>query len=73
MASPNEVAHEYNLTLVDQISNDYDAVIVAVNHQEYQDYDAAFFKSIMTDNPILMDIKSIYPKPVENGLMYWRL
>lgn len=73
LASPNEVAHEYNLTLVDQISNDYDAVIVAVNHKEYKDYDAAYFKSIMKTDPILMDIKSIYPKPVENGLMYWRL
>lgn len=72
-ASPNEVAHEYNLTMVDNVSNDYDAVIVAVNHKEYQTLDAGYFKSIMKEQPILMDIKSIYPKPVENGLMYWRL
>ena len=72
-ASPNEVAHEYNLTMVDTISDDYDAVIVAVNHQEYKTLDASYFKSIMKEQPILMDIKSIYPKPVENGLMYWRL
>ena len=29
-ASPNEVVHEYGLTLMDEPSNDYDAVIVSV-------------------------------------------
>ncbi|MCB0545857.1 MAG: nucleotide sugar dehydrogenase, partial [Saprospiraceae bacterium] len=33
-ASPNEVAKEYNLTIVDNISDDYDAVLVAVNHEQ---------------------------------------
>ena len=71
-ASPNEVAHEYNLTMVDAISNDYDAVIVAVNHQEYKDLEYSYFQSIMTENPILLDLKGIY-QPVENGIEYWRL
>ncbi|MCL4170447.1 UNVERIFIED_CONTAM: hypothetical protein GTU68_060649, partial [Idotea baltica] len=35
-ASPNELAHEYKMTLVDQVSDDYDAIIVAVSHQEYR-------------------------------------
>lgn len=73
-ASPNEVAKEYKLTLVDRISNDYDAVIVAVNHQEYQTLDFSYFKSICDDDPILMDIKAIYKQPVSDaGLTYWRL
>lgn len=71
-ASPNEVAHEYKLTLVDKISNDYDAVIVAVNHGKYQTLDLDYFKSIMNDHPILMDLKGIY-NPNDNGLTYWRL
>ncbi len=50
-ASPNEVAHEYKLTLLDNISNDYDAVVVAVNHHDYQKKDVAFFKSIMREKP----------------------
>ena len=71
-ASPNEVAHEYKLTLVDQISNDYDAVVIAVNHDEYKQYDAGYFQSITKSDPILMDLKGIYQeKP--NGLTYWRL
>ncbi len=71
-ASPNEVAHEYKLSMVDHISNDYDAVVVAVAHQEYRSYDEAFFTSIMKENPILMDLKGLYE--IKNEAMcYWRL
>ena len=74
-ASPNEVAHEYNLTLVDTVSTNYDAVIVAVNHEEYQKLDVAYFKSIMNGTPILMDLKGIYEPESFNdsGISYWRL
>lgn len=72
-ASPNEVAKEYKMTLVDQVSNDYDAVIVAVSHQPYRELDIEYYKSITAENPILMDLKAIYPKPEDNGLIYWRL
>ena len=72
-ASPNEVAHEYNLTLVDNISSDYDAVIVAVNHEEYVSKDADWFKSIMKENPILVDIKAVFEEKNLPGIEYWRL
>jgi UDP-N-acetyl-D-galactosamine dehydrogenase len=71
-ASPNEVAHEYKLTLVDKISDGYDAVVVAVAHDEYLHYDSAFFKSIMRENPILMDLKGLY-HAVDKDITYWRL
>lgn len=71
-ASPNEVAHEYKLTLVDRISNGYDAVVVAVAHEEYRQYDSAFFKSIMRENPILVDLKALYDR-VDDEIEYWRL
>ena len=71
-ASPNEVAHEYKLTLIDTISNDYDAVVVAVGHDEYLGLDLKYFKSIMKEQPILFDIKGIYQFE-ENGIEYWRL
>ncbi|MDV7398748.1 UDP binding domain-containing protein, partial [Arthrospira platensis SPKY1] len=45
-ASPNEVAHEYTLTLVDRISDGYDAIVVAVGHREYQNLNLDYFKSI---------------------------
>jgi UDP-N-acetyl-D-glucosamine/UDP-N-acetyl-D-galactosamine dehydrogenase len=72
-ASPNEVAHEYKLTLIDNVSNDYDAVVVAVGHDEFKEKDAKYFKSIMKEDPILMDLKGIYSFEQSNGLTYWRL
>jgi UDP-N-acetyl-D-glucosamine/UDP-N-acetyl-D-galactosamine dehydrogenase len=71
-ASPNEVAHEYKLTLVDKISDDYDAVVVAVAHSEYKKMDMAYFKSIMPKNPILMDLKALYEND-DPDVNYWRL
>lgn len=73
-ASPNEVAHEYKLAMVDQVSSNYDAVIVAVNHTQYKDLDIKYFKSLMNGKPILFDLKAIYERPLnEPNLVYWRL
>lgn len=71
-ASPNEVAHEYKLTLVDKISDDYDAVVVAVAHKEYKNYNSAYFKSITREKPILMDLKALY-EGLDEDIHYWRL
>lgn len=72
-ASPNEVAHEYNLGMVDSISDNYDAVVVAVSHKEYKDLDANYFKSIMNGQPVLIDLKSMYQFEPESEMVYWRL
>lgn len=72
-ASPNEVAHEYKLGMVDQLSDNYDAVIVAVSHNEYKELDNQYFKSIMNGSPILVDLKGMYDFRGDNGLQYWRL
>lgn len=72
-ASPNEVAKEYNLTLVDTISGDYDAVVVAVNHDDYKKLDMGYFRSISNGAPILMDIKTLYEHPNDGSITYWRL
>ncbi len=73
-ASPNEVAHEYGLSLADQPSGDYDAVLVAVGHKDYLSHDIRWFKSVMNDKPVLVDLKGLYRKPEpEEGLVYWRL
>ncbi|MBI5916943.1 MAG: nucleotide sugar dehydrogenase [Bacteroidetes bacterium] len=74
-ASPNEFAHEYGLTLMDSPSNDYDAVILAVNHDEYQNLEYGYFSTIMKKQPILMDLKAVLDpsKVKEAGIVYWRL
>ena len=71
-ASPNEVAHEYKLTMTEKVGSDYDAVVVAVAHEEYKKLDNSYFKSISKEDPILMDLKGIY-EPNQNGILYWRL
>ncbi len=71
-ASPNEVAHEYKLTLIDAPSGPYDAAIVAVAHDAYKNLDAAYFHALMPDQPILFDIKSMY-KHLDGELLCWRL
>lgn len=71
-ASAQEVEQEYNLTLIDSVSNDYDAIIVAVAHQEYLKLNTQYFKSILKDKPILMDMKGIY-QGIENAILTWKL
>jgi UDP-N-acetyl-D-galactosamine dehydrogenase len=72
-ASPNEVAHEYKLTLVDSISNDYDAVVVAVGHEEYLNHSSEYFQSIMSNNPVLIDLKTLYDFKDNKELTTWQL
>jgi UDP-N-acetyl-D-galactosamine dehydrogenase len=72
-ASPNEVASEYKFSLIDEIFNGYDAVIVAVAHDAFKDMDMAYYRSIMREDPILMDIKAVYDPEEAKGINYWRL
>jgi UDP-N-acetyl-D-glucosamine/UDP-N-acetyl-D-galactosamine dehydrogenase len=71
-ASPNEVAHEYNLTLLDGPSSRYDGVVVAVAHDEYRQLGNDYFKAICQPDAILMDLKGLYPDQ-NRFFTYWRL
>lgn len=71
-ASANEVAHEYHLPLIDKVSDDYDAIITAVEHNEFLKFDATYLESIMNDAPVLIDIKGMYHKDMER-IKVWRL
>ena len=72
-ASPNEIAHEYGMTLLDKPSAQYDAVIVAVGHDKYRTLDVTYFKSLMNETPILLDLKGLYAVSDGDGIDYWRL
>ncbi len=72
-ASPNEVAHEYSMSLREQPASQYDAVIVAVSHDSYRTLDVAYFKSLMGESPILLDLKGMYTMQKSDGVEYWRL
>lgn len=70
-ASPNEVAHEYQLSMTEQLAENYDAVILAVAHKEFKELDISDIKAKMNGMPILFDLKGIYTPTDE--LEYWRL
>lgn len=59
-ASKVEVKHEYGLELCEKASGSYDAVIVAVQHEEFKELDENYFLKLMNTNPILFDLKSQY-------------
>lgn len=68
-----EMEHEYGLSLTSVLRNDYDAIILAVNHNEYMNYDEAYFKSLLKDGKgIFVDVKGIYRNRIKD-LTYWSL
>ena len=72
-ASSNEMEHEYGIPLSATIGQDYDAVIVAVNHAEYLKLEESYFQSLLKDkNGVFVDVKGIY-KDQMNELEYWSL
>lgn len=71
-ASKEEVNQVYGIELKDKLDHDYDAIIVAVAHDTYRNLDKAYFKSIVKDHLILMDLKSIYNFKGEE-FDYWKL
>ncbi|HHZ64783.1 MAG TPA: nucleotide sugar dehydrogenase [Flavobacteriales bacterium] len=70
-ASSEELDKEYGFGLT-ETKNDYDAVIVAVNHDDYLNLDEDYFKSITSDKGILVDIKGIYKGKIKD-IEYWSL
>ncbi len=71
-ADSDELNDEYGFNLVDKINAPYDAVVVAVNHKEYLKLDENYFKSILTEKGVLVDIKGIFKNSISD-LEYWTL
>jgi UDP-N-acetyl-D-glucosamine/UDP-N-acetyl-D-galactosamine dehydrogenase len=64
-ADSHEVQVEYGYSLTPEISGQYDAIIVAVNHKEYVALQDDFFKKHLNTNGVLVDIKGIYRNTVK--------
>ncbi len=72
-ADTEELFEEYGFNLVEKPSNDYDAVIVAVNHREYCNLSEADFSNYLKgDQGIIFDLKGIYKDKIKN-IDYWSL
>lgn len=73
-ASPNEVAHEYKLTLTEKITDGYDAIVIAVGHQEYKNMLPKDILAITSGEPVIMDLKGLFDRnSFGENATYWRL
>jgi UDP-N-acetyl-D-galactosamine dehydrogenase len=71
-ADAEEVLHEYGVTLSPEPQGKYDAIIVAVAHDEYKDADEAFFINLANADASLIDLKNMHRGKIKQ-LNYWTL
>lgn len=72
-ASSKELEHEYGFGLVNEAKGPYDAVILAVNHEEYLNLTEADFKKLMPDGKgVFVDVKGVMKDKIKETL-YWSL
>jgi len=70
-ADSEELKHEYGFGL-SEITGNYDAIIVAVNHREYSNLSEEYFVGLSNTNGIFVDVKGIYRNKIKK-LTYWSL
>lgn len=71
-ADKEEVRHEYNIELTDNINGQYDAIILAVSHKPYTRLDNQFFKEHLATDGVVFDVKGLYPE-LKNNFKYLSL
>jgi len=71
-ADSDELMHEYGFGLVENVANDYDAVIIPVPHKEYMELDDSYFSNITKPHGLVADLKGIYRSKIINR-PYWSL
>ncbi|MEO6831059.1 MAG: nucleotide sugar dehydrogenase [Chitinophagaceae bacterium] len=71
-ADSEELQHEYGFGLEAAPGKDYNAIVVAVNHQAYSAFDDTYFREITAPNAILIDVKGTYRNKIKE-LQYWSL
>ena len=69
--SPNEIEHEYGITLIDEPVGLYDIIVLSVGHNEYIQMKPQDFQKLSKDEINMFDIKGVLnPNDYKN---YWRL
>ena len=71
-ADPEEVKEVYGFELKEKNGINYDAIIVAVSHNEFVDLDESYFIDLLNPAGLLVDIKGMYRGKI-NKLDYWSL
>ena len=71
-ADSDELRHEYGFELTPEAGNDYDAIVVAVNHKEYTALTETDFKKLAKPEALIVDLKGILRGKIRE-LKYWSL
>ena len=71
-AESKELWDEYGFKLVDKIIGVYNSVIVAVNHHEYSILNEDYFRLILSEKGLLVDLKGIFRNKIKE-IDYWTL
>ena len=71
-ANSAELNHEYGFELEQNLSDDYDAIVVAVPHSSYSNHDDAYFAGITKDHAMIADLKGTYRNIIKTR-SYWSL
>jgi UDP-N-acetyl-D-galactosamine dehydrogenase len=72
LASSEELQHEYGFSLIEKPEGPYDAVVVAVSHQQYQQLPASYFTSLIKPDGMIADLKGMMRGKMD-GVHYWSL
>ena len=71
-ASGEQLTHEYGFGLTQELSNDYDAVIITVPHNDYKKLNDAEFAAVTKPHAIIADLKGMYRGKITSRT-YWSL
>jgi UDP-N-acetyl-D-glucosamine/UDP-N-acetyl-D-galactosamine dehydrogenase len=71
-ASSEEFEKEYGYVISAKPGKNYDAIVLAVAHQDYSSLTETYLKSLTTEKGIFMDVKGIFRKKI-NLLTYMSL
>ena len=72
VASSDDLLHEYGFSLTSNLSNDYDAIVITVGHQQYTALDEMWFKNHLNGEGLVVDLKGIFKSKL-SSLNYWSL
>lgn len=73
MLTADEIKQEFNIDSVDQLSGQFNAVIVATPHLQFKNAQSDVLK-LFTNTPIIFDLKQYYPALKSNSdVYYWSL
>ncbi|MDB5221931.1 MAG: nucleotide sugar dehydrogenase [Chitinophagaceae bacterium] len=71
-ASGEQLTHEYGFGLTEELSNDYDAVIITVPHNDYKKLNEAEFAAVTKPHAIIADLKGMFRGKITSRT-YWSL